>query len=187
MGMSTHTYPHTIENGAGERLRFFRRVPGPNGDRLEGDNVVAPGAGPPMHVHHLQEEALTVLEGQLGYERPGQPARFAGPGETVVFGAGEAHRFWNAGEEVLRCAAWIEPADNVEYFLGAIFESQKQSGGARPNLLDAAFLARRYRNEFGLLEIPAPVQRCVFPVLVAVGRLLGRYEKYADAPEPVRR
>jgi len=185
--MRPYTYPHTIENGAGERLTFFRRVPGPNGDRLEGDNVVAPGAGPPMHVHHLQEEALTVLEGQLGYERPGQPARFAGPGETVVFRAGEAHRFWNAGEEVLRCAAWIEPADNVEYFLGAIFESQKRSGGSRPNLLDAAFLARRYRDEFGLLEIPAPVQRFVFPVLVAVGGLLGRYGKYADAPEPVRR
>ena len=185
--MSTHTYPHTIENGAGERLTFFRRVPGPNGDRLEGDNVVAPGAGPPMHVHHLQEEALTVLEGQLGYERPGQPARFAGPGETVVFRAGEAHRFWNAGEEVLRCAAWIEPADNVEYFLGAIFESQKRSGGSRPNLLDAAFLTRRYRSEFGMVEIPAPVQRFVFPVLVAIGKLLGRYGKYADAPEPVRR
>jgi len=27
----------------------------------------------------------------------------------------------------------------------------------------------------------------VFPVQVAVGRLLGRYRKYADAPEPVRR
>jgi hypothetical protein len=38
-----------------------------------------------------------------------------------------------------------------------------------------------------MLTIPAPVQRFVFPVLVAVGRLLGRYTRYADAPEPVRR
>ena len=36
-------------------------------------------------------------------------------------------------------------------------------------------------------QIPAPVQRLVFPVLVAVGRLLGKYKKYADAPKPVRR
>jgi hypothetical protein len=35
--------------------------------------------------------------------------------------------------------------------------------------------------------IPAVVQRLVFPVLVIVGRLLGKYRKYADAPEPVRR
>ncbi len=59
--------------------------------------------------------------------------------------------------------------------------------GSRPSLLDAAFLARRYRDEFGLVEIPAPVQRLVFPVLVAIGTLLGRYDRYTDAPEPVRR
>ncbi len=181
-------YPYTIDNGAGgERLTFLRRVPGPNGDRLEGDNVVAPGAGPPMHVHYHQEEALTVLEGQLGYERPGEPARIAGQGETVVFRAGEAHRFWSAGEEDLRCTGYIEPADNIEYFLAALFESQKRGGGSQPNPLDAAFLVRRYRSEFGLVGIPAPVQRFLFPVLVAIGGLLDRYKKYADAPEPVRR
>jgi mannose-6-phosphate isomerase-like protein (cupin superfamily) len=187
-GMKTYTYPHTIVNGAGgERLTFLRRVPGTTGDRLEVENVVKPGAGPVMHVHHHQEEALTVVQGRIGYQRPGEPAEFAGPGETVVFRAGEAHKFWNAGEEDLWGRGYIEPADNLEYFLGGLFESQRRSGGSRPNLFDAAFLARRYRSEFGLVEVPAPVQRFVFPVLVAIGRLLGRYEKYADAPEPVRR
>ena len=185
--MKTYTYPHTIENGAGERRTFLRRVPGARGDRIEAENVVGPGAGPIMHVHHQQEEALTVVQGRMGYRRPGEPARFAGPGETVVFQVGEAHEFWNAGQETLRCTGYIEPADNVEYFLAAISESQRRSGGSRPSLLDAAFLARRYRDEFGLVEIPAPVQRLVFPVLVAIGTLLGRYDKYADAPEPVRR
>jgi quercetin dioxygenase-like cupin family protein len=179
-------YPYTIDNGAGERLTFLRRVPGPGGDRLEVENVVEPGSGPVMHVHH-QEEALTVERGRIGYRPPGEAARFAGPGETVVFRAGEPHRFWNAGEEDLRCAGYIEPADNIEYFLAAIFGSQKRGGGTRPNPLDAALLERRYRSEFGMPGIPAPVQRLVFPVLVAVGRALGRYERYADAPEPVRR
>jgi hypothetical protein len=32
---------------------------------------------------------------------------------------------------------------------------------------------RRYRSEFCIAEIPAVVQRVVFPVLVAVGRVLG--------------
>jgi uncharacterized cupin superfamily protein len=187
-GMKTYDYPHTIENGAGaERLTFVRRVPGSTGDRLEVENVVKPGAGPIMHVHHDQEEALTVVQGRIGYQRLGEQGKFAGPGEMVAFRAGEAHKFWNAGEEDLRCTGYIEPADNIEYFLGAIFESQKRSGGSRPNLLDAAFLARRYRSEFGMVEIPAPVQRFVFPVLVAIGTLLGRYGKDADAPEPVRR
>jgi quercetin dioxygenase-like cupin family protein len=38
-----------------------------------------------MHVHNYQEEALTVQQGRIGYQRPGGPPRFAGPGETVVF------------------------------------------------------------------------------------------------------
>ena len=36
-----------------------------------------------------------------------------------------------------------------------------------------------------MTAIPALVQRLVFPILVVVGTLLGRYAKYADAPEPV--
>ena len=185
--MGRHTYPHTIDNGAGERLTFLRRVPGPNGDRLEVENVVAPNVGPPMHVHHRQAEVLTVVQGRIGYVRPGGQPQFAGPGETVAFMAGDAHRFWNAGDGELRCTGYIEPAENIEYFLGEIFASAKRNGGHRPHPLDAAFLTRRYRSEFALLEIPAPVQRLVFPVLELVGRLLGRYARYADAPEPVRR
>jgi uncharacterized cupin superfamily protein len=184
---SRYQYPHTIENGGGERLTFLRRVQGATGDRLEGENLVKPGSGPPMHVHHLQEEGLTVQSGRIGYQRPGGADQFAGPGETVVFKAGEAHRFWNAGDEDLRCAAYIEPADNVEYFLASIFESTKQNGGVRPGLFDAAYLTRRYRSEFAMLAIPAAVQRVLFPVVVAMGTLLGKYRKYSDAPEPVRR
>lgn len=180
-------YPHTIQNGGGERLTFIRRVQDSAGDRLEVENLVEPGGGPPMHVHHYQEEALTVEQGRIGYQRRGEPEQFAEAGETVVFKAGEWHRFWNPAEEDLRCTGYIQPADNVEYFLTAIFESQRENGGSRPDPFDAAFLARRFRSEFGMAEIPAAVQRFVFPVLVTVGRLLGKYRRYADAPEPVRR
>lgn len=183
----TYSYPHTIDNGVGERLTFLRRVPGAKGDRLEVENVVSPGKGPVMHVHHFQDEGLTVQEGRIGYQSFGQPEKFAGPGESVAFKAGEAHKFWNAGAEPLRCTGYIEPADNVEYFLSKIYESQKSAGSERPNPFDAAFLSRRYRNEFGMLEIPSVVQRVVFPVLVALGNLTGRYKKYADAPTAVRR
>ena len=185
--MGRDTYPHTIENGAGERITFIRRVPGSTGDRLEGENVVKPGAGPPMHVHHHQEEVFTVERGRIGYQRLGEPERFAGPGETVAFAPGEPHRFWNAGDGELRCTGHIEPADNVEYVLTAIFESAKRTGRGRPDVFDAAFLMTRYRSEYAMLEIPRMVQRYLFPVLVAVGALLGRYRKYADAPPPVRR
>ena len=140
-----------------------------------------------MHVHHFQEEALTVVEGRIGYQKKGKPEQFAGPGETVMFKAGEAHKFWNAGHADLRCAGYVEPADNIEYFLTEIYASTKRMGGARPDPFDAAFLVTRYRSEFAMVDIPAFVQRVVFPVQVAVGRLLGKYRKYDGAPEPVRR
>lgn len=146
--MSHYIYPHTIENGTGEHLTFLRRVPGSAGDRLEVENLVTPGAGPPMHVHHYQEESLTVQQGRIGYQHPGESPQFAGPGETVTFKPGEVHRFWNAGEGDLRCTGHIEPADNVEYFLTEIFASMKRKRGTRPDPFDAAFLLRRYRTEF---------------------------------------
>jgi quercetin dioxygenase-like cupin family protein len=185
--MSRYTYPHVIENGAGEQITFVRRVARAGAERLEVENVVKPGAGPPMHVHHYQEEALTVQQGRIGYQRLGAPPQFAGPGDTVTFGAGEAHRFWNAGEDDLRCTGHISPPDNIEFFLGAIYESTKRSGRGRPGLFDIAFLITRYRTEFGMLAVPPVVQRALFPLLVAVGNLLGRYKKYSAAPEPVRR
>src|SRR5918998_5067979 len=111
-----YEHPHTIENGAGEQLTFVRRTRDGQGELLEVENAVEPGAGPPMHVHTYQEEALTVVEGRIGYRRPGQPEGFAGPGQTVTFRAGEAHRFWNAGEGVLRCRGYVESAGNFEYF-----------------------------------------------------------------------
>jgi len=140
-----------------------------------------------MHVHHHQTETLTVREGRLAWQRPGEAPRYAGPGETVVFAPGEPHRFWNPGEGVLRCASAIEPAGNAEYCLAALYDSQKRSGGRRLNPFDAAFLARRYRDEFGMMTVPALVQRFVYPLLLAIGRLLGKFDRYAAAPRPVMR
>lgn len=184
--MERYSYPHTIDNGAGERLTFLRRVQGGTGDRLEVENAVKPGTGPPMHIHRHQTEALTVQQGRIGYQRPGGAEQYAVPGETVAFRAGEAHRFWNAGQDELRCTGHIEPADNVEYVLTELYASTQRNGG-RPDPFDAAFLMWRYRSEFTLVAVPAAVRRFVFPAQVAVGRLLGKYRKYADAPEPVRR
>jgi quercetin dioxygenase-like cupin family protein len=89
-----YSYPHTIENGHGERLTFYRRVDTPHGIRVEGDNLVKPGSGPPLHSHRFQEEGFTVVQGRIGYQLQGGAPKFAEAGESVVFPAGVAHRFW---------------------------------------------------------------------------------------------
>jgi len=63
----------------------------------------------------------------------------------------------------------------------------RANAGKRPRLFDAAYLLSRYRSEMGMVEIPAPVQRLVFPIVVAIGRLLGLGRQVRLAPEPVRR
>jgi hypothetical protein len=185
--MNIHRYPHTIENGAGERLTFVRRIKAPSATGSRSRTSSNPAADPRCTPTATRRRSSRSSRGESATSGPeSQPPRFAGPGETVVFEPGEMHRFWNAGEEDLLGTGYIQPADNVEYFLTAIFESQRKNGGRRPDLFEAAFLSRRYRSEFWMAGIPTLVQRFVFPLVVTVGRLLGRHRRYAGAPEPVR-
>lgn len=183
--MSSH--PHTIDNGAGERLTFVAVRDDDRGEYIEVRNSVAPGAGPPMHVHYLQEEGLTVERGSIGYQRQGEKEQTAGPGDSVTFAPGEAHRFWNAGDDELVCTGFIRPPGNLEYFLSEIYASMRRKGRDRPGLFDGAYLGHRYRSEFAITEVPAPVRRLVFPALAALGSLLGLHRRFADAPEPLTR
>ena len=181
--VSTQTYPRTIDDGAGSRMTFLRRT----ADALEVTSTVAPGEGPPMHVHHLQEEAVAVREGRVGYTIEGEQERFAGVGERVSFAPGVAHTFRNAGEGDLVLDGTVSPPLNFEWFLTRVYESTAAAGGQRPRTFDAAYLMTRYRSEFTMSEIPAPVRRGLFPVLAAAGRLFGLGRRFAGAPEPVAR
>ncbi len=184
------SYPYTIDNGHGEQLTFTGVTQGPNGARTEAEGLAQPVARVPMHVHYLQDEAARVISGRLGHQVLGGEEQFAGPGELVVWPAGTPHRWWNAGPTELRMAGYVEPPDNIEFFLGAMFASTKEHGAGRPGLFDIAFLMSRYRTEYAMLEMPAFVRRFAMPVVYVIGRLLGKYGKYADAPQampPARR
>lgn len=180
------TLPLSIENGHGEVLTFERCVATPGGERLEVSNVVQPGAGPPVHVHFRQEEALTVVAGRLGYQLQGEAPRFAGPGETVVFAPGIAHRFWADGDEVLRATGYVQPPNNLVYFLSEIYRSTRESAGGKPDDFEAAYLLHKYRSEFAMPAIPAFVRRVIFPVLRAIGRITGKFRRFDQSPAPIR-
>lgn len=179
------SYPHTIENSIGEKLIFHEVRQEADGDRLIVENFVAPGSGPPMHVHWLQDECLTVVKGRIGYQIQGQPEQFAGKGETVLFERGVPHRFWNAGTQTLQCTGWINPANSVVFFLSAMYAAQNKSGKAQPETFDAAYLMTRYANEFDMVEIPRFVRKVIIPITYQIGRLLGKYSHFEDAPEPL--
>jgi hypothetical protein len=177
-----YTYPHIIENGSGEEITFLRHTEDDAGGMIELENRVQPGSGPPMHVHYLQDESLTVVRGKIGAQVQGQAPVFYGEGKTVTFKRGEIHRFWNAGEDILICRGWAKPALNLEYFLTGIYESTKSNGGKGPAAFDGAYLLTRYRSEFDLFVIPAFVKRFIFPITVFLGTLAGKHKKFSGAP-----
>jgi mannose-6-phosphate isomerase-like protein (cupin superfamily) len=179
------TYPHTIANCIGETLIFKGIQSGPDGDRLIVDNEVAPGCGPPMHVHWQQHECLTVVAGTIGYQVLGQAEQFAGVGDTVLFKRGVAHRFWNTGTDTLRCTGWINPANSVVFYLSSIYAAQNKSGKAQPEAFDAAYLLTRYASEYGMMEIPPFVRKVIIPITYRIGLLLGKYRHFRNAPEPL--
>ncbi len=176
--------PITIINNTGEKLTFSNLVVKDGKEWLEGENEVRPNAGPPMHVHYRQDEALEVITGKMGYQELGGEKKYLEPGESILFKAGTPHKFWNAGTDMLRCKGYISPPDNVIYFLSEIYKSSNANGG-RPGLYDSAYLLRRYRSEFGMLEIPGFVQKVLFPVVLFFGNLVGKNKKFKGAPEPV--
>ena len=180
------SYPRTIEDGGGSSMTFLGVSTDANGvEQLSVLSRVAPGHGPPAHVHHQQDEEVTVREGRIGWVVGGGPEQFGGPGDTVRFPAGVEHRFWNAGEEDLIAEGTVNPPDNFEWFLTQIYASTKANGGERPGLFDSAYLLTRYGSEFAMTDIPKPITKVLFPVVAAVGRLLGRADRFAGAPEPL--
>ena len=157
----------------------------PDGNRVIVENFVSPGHGPVMHTHFLQDEELTVIKGKIGYQIWGQEKQYASEGETVLFKRGTPHRFWNAGDEILNCKGWVKPANTIVFFLSALYAAQNKSGKAEPETFDGAYLMARYAKEYDLPEIPRLVKKTLLPLTYAIGRILGKYKKFEDAPEPV--
>jgi quercetin dioxygenase-like cupin family protein len=182
----TYSLPHTIKNHLGEELIFHRIEMEDGEEKLLVENFVAPNAGPIMHTHFMQDESLTVLHGKLGYQVLGAEPKFATVGEVVTFKRGTPHRFWNAGETELNCYGWIKPANNIIFYLTALYNAMNESGTERPEQFDGAYLLYRYRKEFDLPELPKFVKAVVIPATYTIGKLRGKYKKFKDAPEPMK-
>jgi len=179
--------PLEISNGPGDVMAFHQYYTDEQGrEAVAVETQTPPKAGPPMHVHYLQDESLTIIAGTMGIKEPGKPERFITAGETVTWLAGVPHKFWNAGNNTLHCKGWVAPVDSFVFLLSEIHKAV-YAGKGKPSMFDIAFLMRRYRSEFYMLEIPAFVQATYFPLLIFVGRLLGKYKKYAEAPEAHQR
>jgi quercetin dioxygenase-like cupin family protein len=126
----------TIEGPAGGPLTFKVRGEQTNGALTAFENVIAPGDGPPLHVHGAEDEAWYVLGGELRFRLGDQFA--AAPAGTFVFvPRGTPHCFQNAGETPARILVLFTPSGMERFFdrfaalpAGAVDPGQFRSIGA---------------------------------------------------------
>lgn len=180
------TLPHTIESGLGEKMIFKEIIKEPDGDKVIIEGHCKPKAGPAMHVHFKQDEALTVVKGKMSYQILGQEPVYCSVGQTATFLRNVPHRFWNAGEDELVISSWVKPVNSIIFFLTALYAAQKKSGSGRPEIFDASYLMTKYKHEYDLPELPSFVKKVIMPTTCLIGRLLGKYKKFNGAPEPLK-
>ena len=178
------TFPWTIAND-GEKITFLGTQIKDGVETLEIDMETQPNAGPPMHTHYRQDESFTVVSGIMAWQVAGEKEQYAYPGETVLIKAGVPHKFRNAGKDLLKCKGHITPPENFVYFLTQLYKSINENKG-KPGAYDGAYLLNRYRAEFAIPEIPAFVQKFIFPIVLFFGNLSGRNKKFINAPAPIK-
>jgi hypothetical protein len=142
---------------------------------LEIEGSVPPkGAGPPLHVHLIEREEGEVVAGVLSAVVGGATIK-VGAGESAVFPAGVPHRWWNAEDQPLRTKGRVVPVADLDRFLQGIFAVANAGQAGRMPLFYVAHVLYRHRRTQRLTAMPWAVRRVVFPVVVFVGWLLGKW------------
>ncbi len=159
----------------GEILRI-RRVRDAGGQTILAlDGSLPPGAdGPPPHVHFHQREEGIVKAGSLG-ARLGKETFLVPAGGTAVFPAGVIHAWWNAGNDLLEFSGRAIPAGDLDRYLQALFAVLNASPTGRPSIFYLAHVLQRHRHTQAVALPPQIIQRILFPLILLVGHILGKY------------
>jgi quercetin dioxygenase-like cupin family protein len=161
-----------VEDPRSGQRWVFRRT---GGDALEADLFVSRGGFVRRHLHPEQEETFTGVSGTFVLDVDGEE-RHIGPGDSVVVPPGTPHGFAEAAEDA-HLLVTVRPALELERYFRA-FLGLSRGGRIRmpvrglpgPVLLVAAVM-HRYRREIAAPELPLWVQRVLWRVLAAVGRI----------------
>jgi len=105
----------TLQGPAGGPLTFKARGEQTNGTLTAFENVIAPGDGPPAHLHSDVDESWYVLEGTLRF-RLGDEMSPAPAGTFVFVPRGVPHVFQNVGDEPARILVLFTPSGMEGFF-----------------------------------------------------------------------
>jgi quercetin dioxygenase-like cupin family protein len=166
-----------IENPvSGERVLWLRTAADTNGELLEWEHTLRPGAHVPRdHIHAAQDERFQVISGTARV-RLGKELRDLTAGESIVIPRGTAHGLYNTTDAEARVHCELLPAKNTRAFFeityGLARDGKVDKMGV-PNLLRLAVILRDLGEEHYQPGIPIAVQKLGLVFMAPIGRLLG--------------
>ena len=133
------------------------------------------------HVHPAQTETFEVLEGTLAAKVDGT-VQTATTGDVLVVEAGQAHKWWNAGDSRLVFRCEIRPALQFESLIETMFSlaaDGKTNAKGMPNPFRLAVIAKAHFDTVQLPGVPAWVQKTALAMGAPFGRAIGYRPTYA--------
>jgi len=88
--------------------------------------TVPPGSGPPPHIHHREDEAFFVLEGELSFQVDGRSTS-ATARAWVTLPKGTLHAFRNTGPTPAQMLILVNPSGLERYFAEVGHASKEES------------------------------------------------------------
>jgi mannose-6-phosphate isomerase-like protein (cupin superfamily) len=168
----------------GETLRLCRVRDADDQIVLTIEGSLPPGKnGPPVHVHFHQREEWVAKAGTLG-ARVGNEKTVVLAGGAAVFPSGVVHTWWNAGEDLVELSGRAIPAVDLDFFLQAVFAVLNASAPGKPSIFYLTHVLWRHRHTQATMKPPPAIQRIVFPLILLLGHILGKYRGHSWPGSP---
>jgi quercetin dioxygenase-like cupin family protein len=137
--------------GPGDVYQFLVTGAETGGAYFAMEAIVAPGGGPPPHIHRYEDETFYVIEGDVEFLL-GDRIVAGGAGDFVNVPRGTVHRFHNAGSARARLIVTFAPAGIEKFFEETLDRAQDPTQAPPDNLEEVAAryveAAPRYGIEF---------------------------------------
>jgi mannose-6-phosphate isomerase-like protein (cupin superfamily) len=153
--MKVGAKPYALAKGEGQAIWFLNNLMTVKAGGEETGNaftliesVAGPGFAPPPHIHHAEDEAFYVLEGEVTFSC-GDRSWKGGPGTFAYLPRDVAHQFKVSDSGPLRMLQLTLPAQ-FEKFAAEVGEPARTRDLPEPSAPDVAKLeaaSRKYRIE----------------------------------------
>jgi quercetin dioxygenase-like cupin family protein len=111
------------------RPAVFKLLSEQTGDKIAVfEEIVPPGMGTPLHIHHTSDEVVHVLSGEFTF-RFGDEQRVVSGGSWVFIPLGSVHGWRNSGSEDGRASFIFTPGAGAK-----VFEEMRFQGVALPDI-----------------------------------------------------